>query len=176
MTLPIRTVSPNLFLSAILSIFLGATSIGQNNNADYYVKQINVDDSIAKGVQVKIGNQKAVTMDLRKGAGIKSGTLIKAKSNYTIVYGNKNFNDVVAVSGAKVRLNSTANGENISVCQGKVKVNVKNITGFYYVRDCGGNITLASKSTEYSVDVRKDGYFIKLLKGKHRYIKNNDLH
>jgi tetratricopeptide (TPR) repeat protein len=105
-------------------------------------------------------------MDLELGMGIPSGTLIQAKSNYTIVYGSNNYNDVIAESGARIRLNKSPKGESVSVCQGKVSVKVKNITGFYYVRDCGGNITLASKSTEYSVDVRSNGVYYETTKGQ----------
>ena len=162
----IRNVTSNVILSAILIVFMSSHSLGQNGNYDYYVKHINNNEDVAYGVKVKVGNQPMQTLDLRKGAGLSSGTLIQAKSNYTIVYGSKNANDVIAVSGARVRLNNTPNGENISVCQGKVKVNVRNITGFYYVRDCGGNITLASTSTEYSVDVRGDGIFYETTEGQ----------
>lgn len=175
MTYPFRIVSSNHLITVLLSLLISAVSFGQTGNSDYYVKQINSNEEVAYGVQIKVGNQKAQVVDLRKGAGISSGTLIQAKSNYTIVYGSTNYNDVIAEAGARVRLNKTNRGESISVCQGKVKVNVKNITGFYYVRDCGGNITLASKSTEYSVDVRDNGVYYKTTEGNTKVYKKERL-
>lgn len=175
MDYPSRIIFPNYLLTILLTLLISSISLGQNTNSDFYVKQINVDENVAYGVQVKVGSEKAKILDLHVGDGISSGTLLQSKSNYTIVFGSNNYNDVIAESGARLRLNKTPRGENISVCQGKVRVNVKNITGFYYVRDCGGNITLASKSTQYSVDVRDNGVYYKTTEGNTQVYKKERL-